>query len=1162
MEWTNEQQKVFREVDSNLLVSASAGCGKTAVMVERIFRYLENGGSIKRLVIITFTRAAASEMKEKLTDVIYSAIRNGSKNTEHLSAQVREIPFALIGTIDGFCAEIYRRHFEDLGGDPNFTVVEEKEAYTLFNEACDEIVTKRLESEDERFFSLLDSLSDKRSNDLFKSVMRDVYNFLAVRPDQCEFIERVKKIATEDPSKSPTANFALTYFRKRAGHLRSDLKQIQDSLTMEISKVFDEQNNCATECDRLLGTIGVTTCVKDITKIALEKPTNIKACVASKLLKLDQEHQDYYGTIRDWGLRVKELLEDIKKMFTYAETEDNYEEFLKRETEASLEHSLIIEIALETSELYAEKKKEKGYLDFNDTERFALKILSDEARAKAFASDIDAVYLDEYQDTNYLQEAIIRQITEYNLFMVGDVKQSIYGFRLAEPEIFLDKKKLFAENPDEGQNLLLNGNFRSVKPILDFANLIFDEIMTYDFGGIDYKYEARLKPNPEAPTPDKNFPAVNIKFFIKDDEIPRSYPSIYSVKDDYPTLDELKYPEGEYIAKEILKAVGIMEIYDRKIKAFRKLKYSDITILVRKKGIEVEQITLTLEKYQIPFNAGGLTGKNTGIKDVQLLISYLNVIDNYMNDVPLYAVMSSYLGGFTQKELAQFRNAQSVSVQSDSNAKFFWYTVKNYMGAFDLMEKRDRFFTQLERFRKIAQVTSVSKLLDIIMAETGFDGYLISKGGKDRIGAVNSFVYSVKLTGRGRDIKDFLAIYDPNGDGQSNFEIPTNAMGEDCVTFYSVHKSKGLEFPFVFLAACNQKTDRTSLAKKDIIFDDKLGMAFKWRNSDTRRKGETLSFRAIKLKKEIAAKEELSRLLYVGITRAESRLLVTGMQPETVKNYVDDCSSFAELICFAELKNKEIITLYRDADLSLPKSEINADDDASKPKENVEIVESIKIVNEYKFNSSIHIANKYSVSALNTQDDSDDDSQYTASFDPQTAEVGIAYHRYLEICDFSLTTCADISQAIKEFEKTNKLIRPDLLDAKVLESALSNPIFKEAIDGNTYRENPFILFVPACDILGGECKDRILVQGTFDLFIMGKRNVLIDYKVTSQTDEIIRHRYATQMRIYALAIKKIYNLKLDAILILAIGKNKSRLIKFDLDAISSIPQKELVPIPN
>ncbi|MDR0751941.1 MAG: UvrD-helicase domain-containing protein [Christensenellaceae bacterium] len=1180
MDWTKDQQRVFDETNGNLLVSASAGCGKTAVMVERIFRYLEEGGSIKRLIVITFTRAAASEMKEKLTDTIYSHIRNGSKVADHLSIQAREIPFAFIGTIDGFCAEIYRRHFDDLGGDPNFTVIEEKEADSLFSEACDEIVIQKLRGEEAEVFSLLDSLSDKRSNDLFKSVMRDVYNFLSVRPDTDAFIEKVKTIIANGPDNSPAAEYLLRHFRKRAEVLGERFKIISTSSNTDYNTIFKAQIEDADICNELLSRIGLTNDIKTFTELITKWTYSIKALHHSKVKKLDDAAMSYYKNLIDWGHSIKKYYEHLKRLLTYPDATDHYAEFISREIESSNTHTLIIGLALEVAAIYRARKKEKSYLDFNDTERFALEILSDEKHAKSFAEEIDAVYLDEYQDTNYLQEAVINKIAKSNLFMVGDVKQSIYGFRSAEPEIFLNKKRLYIENPEEGYNLLLNGNFRSLPEILEYTNLLFDEIMTSDFGGVDYKEDARLEANPNAPAADQKFPVVTVKFFGKEEAPEREYPEIYSVKNDYPAQERLINIEGYYIAGQIEQTVGVMDIYDRKQKCFRKLKYSDIVILVRKKGIDVENIAIELERKHIPYNASGLTGRRGGMKDVQLLISYLHVIDNYMNDVPLYAVMSSFLGGFTTSELAEFRNLNKVDSSNlvEKESKFYWYAVKNYIGDPALMKKRDNFFEKISYFRELAQATSVPKLLDIILADRGFDGYLISRGGKERIGAVNSFVYSLRLTMRGRDLKDFLAVYDPNGDGQGEFDIPMSSLGEDCVTFYTVHKSKGLEFPFVFLAACNQITDRTSLGKKDVIFDDKLGMAFKWRNPDSRRKGETLTFRAIKLKKEISAKEELARLLYVATTRAESRLVVTAVVKQKKENEsndnVVDCSSFADLILFAESQNNDV-KKYRDyseiidTDLSNQKKV----DDNQEDYDGKEIT-PINITDEYAFKSAIDIACKYSVTRLNEEaDDSytkdyesdlckNHSRDYMSIFNSDVIELGIAYHRYLEICDFKKNTEEEIKELIEKYSAEKKLVSHTRLDPAVLASALSNPIFKEVLDGTIYRENPFSLFLPACEILDTMCSDKILVQGTFDLLIIGDRNVLVDYKITSKREESIRRNYMVQMRMYALAVQKIFDIKLDEILILALGDTQSRVVKFDPQKLLQTPLKILSPISN
>ncbi|MDR2266200.1 MAG: UvrD-helicase domain-containing protein [Christensenellaceae bacterium] len=1149
MAWTNEQNSVFDARSENILVSASAGCGKTAVMVERIFRYLANGGSIKRLVVITFTRAAADEMKDKLSDVIYSKIRSGLvADPIHLGEQARAIAYSYIGTIDKFCADIYRRHFEDLPeGDPSFTIIEEKEADALFNESVDEVITRRLQLEENideslqnsdapSFFALLDSLSAHRTNDAFKVLMRDVYGFLSVRPDPTAFIEKVKEVALGDPVVSPAVLYALEYFRKQAGKL---IELYNNKIMRSLDDIPDARNflkkqlEVADHCLEMIRQVGLANDLAGMIKLTSFKSTS---CPALKDASLEQVYLDFFEKLEMWIARVGDFIKGLKDTFKFDDAIDAYSEAVNREISANASHSLILDVAWDVRTLYAEKKKEKNYLDFNDTERFALNVLSDETRAQSMADEIDAVYMDEYQDTNYLQDAVISKIATNGAFMVGDVKQSIYGFRYAEPEIFLEKKELYDKDKNAGSSLLLNGNFRSCAPVLDFVNKIFDHVLTYDFGGIDYAKEARLNANLETSVPDERFPSVSTRFFVKEAQTNRDYPDVYSVRDD-SAKEDVELTEGMYIADRILKAVGRMNIFDRKKKEYRKLRYDDIAIIVRKRGPDVVNIARALKDAGIPCRTGGLAGDDFGDIDIKLLISLIQVIDNYMNDVPLYAVMSSYLGGFTREELAEFRREAKKSKMRSSTGRaiFYWEAVVGYSAINDLGRKRDAFFEFLSRFRKLSQVISAAQLLDAILAETGFDGYLLSRG-VERIAAVNAFIYKVKQTGRGCGIREFLSVYDPNGDGGTSIDIDLSSSGEDCVCFYTVHRSKGLEFPMVFLAACDQSIDKTSLPKKDVLFDDKLGMAFKWRNTQTRRKGETISFRAIRLKKEMSIKEEQARLLYVALTRAECRLCVTGMEPKE-REFVEDCSTFAELIRFAEMQDSKIMS-YRDTE--------DFETNSAKAEKSVvgfikEKVAPIQIQYHYPYQASVPIANKYSVSLINKEYTLGDtaDIEYIPGIESLTAEMGTEYHKYLEICDFNVRTSYEIAEAIKSFASDGKLSNPELINPSLLERVLNHQIFDtvRCASNKLLRERKFLLYLPAREILQCESDDKILIQGAIDMLVVGEQKLLIDFKVSNLPPERLKIKYRRQVEIYAIAAERLFNIKPDSVIIFVIGSN-------------------------
>ncbi|MDR3185795.1 MAG: UvrD-helicase domain-containing protein [Christensenellaceae bacterium] len=1137
--WTDEQTQVFDEKTGNLLVSASAGCGKTAVMVERIFRYLNEGGEITRLIVITFTKMAATEMKEKLTDVIYSEIRRGTaKNVDHLNKQVTDIPFSFMGTIDSFCSELCRRYFDVIGSEHSFNIIDNPETSALFDKAITEIMEESFVEGDPRFLSILEYFGQGRGNELFKELISDIHTFRASQPDSKEFYRLIDENNQKSIDELPSTKYIFSYYQKRISHLLdrcyklcSDFKILPEKINyfqnlaphIEVLENISKAHTIA----EIINAIHITL-TKERNQKKGKGEDSIFTNLAEKLISLQ-------GSIIELVTKLKGDL--------CLDTENITFDAVVQKERIGLETSLrVFQFADAVEERYQELKRKKSVVDYADLERFALEILSNDARSKEFADGIDALYLDEYQDTNYLQDSIIAKIAKGNVFMVGDVKQSIYNFRSADPEIFLTKKKLYHEDSEAGKNLPLNRNFRSVKPVLDFVNQVFDQIMTHDFGGIAYKEEARLVPNEFVASPDPAFPAVSIMFFEETNKSEKkSCPEIYSVKNGALVEDEIPQ-EGEYIVDKIVKIVGKMSIFDRKLNSNRKLRYGDISILFRKRGKDANDVIRCLNDAKIPCNTADFGDDGGRISPIRSLIAYLRLIDNYMLDVQLYAVLNSYLGGFSSSELASFQlavnaNDKNPSSSNKNNNTFFWEAVKNYDKADDLAKKRDEFFATLEKFRHLSKIMSVGKLLDVILVETGFDGYLMQHG-VDGISTINAFIYQVKQNSD-LDISDFLAMYDPNCDGKGEIKVNVSTGSDNSVRFYTIHKSKGLEFPVVFLAGCNQKSNKIALSKKKLILDVSLGIASVWRDLDNKLESETISMNAIKLKKRIAEKEELSRLLYVAMTRAEFALYITGTittkKVEKVENdieYADECETHAQLIKFASKQDEKLLKYY----------------DLSNAEKKTAVEESIlhfdtkfldvSINWQYPHSNSVPIFSKYSVSGLYSSLQDDDALKIPHILSHQTAEKGTTYHRFMELADFNINTVTGIKEEIVKLSDKGLLSNIELLNPHLLANILHDDIFTSLNSGSSvYREKSFLLRVRADDVLPTKVTDKILVQGIVDLLIFGEENILVDYKVTELPPSDIKERYKMQMAYYVNAVERLYKMKLSKVVIIVFSPN-------------------------
>ncbi|MFA5450249.1 MAG: UvrD-helicase domain-containing protein, partial [Clostridia bacterium] len=1030
--------------------------------------------------------------------------------------QIPKAAFSYINTIDGFCAEIYRRYFEDIGGEPSISVLEERDAELLFKLAMNEVLDEYLSSGEEEFYQLADMFTERRKLDKLKETIIAIHNFVRVQAKPQEFFANANKTNLLPIEDAPATKYYLQYIRKKVNAYCVSGDKILGSFyafgkeAEPLDKFRDEVQIWRTLAEKLSLTDSLESLINVLVVAEKRRAPSKTSKLPSDgaLMSLQEDAAEYITNTKKYIGELKEELlpspDDVK---------GSLEILRERETASKGAIAKLIEVAQKVREKYADFKLKEGVADFSDLGHFALKILSNPSRAAEVAEGIEFVFLDEYQDTNYLQEEIIAKITKDNIFMVGDVKQSIYKFRFAEPKIFLDKSERFKRGSG-GSGVNLTKNFRSSKEILKFVNLVFSEIMTHSFGGVDYRKDAAFDLDSVVKS-DPNLPAVRTAFFATEKRETPTPPPLYSVKEG-ALYTESSSKEALYIAGRIEQIVGKIKIFVGDEKKERLADYGDIAIIMRNK--RGEAIRAELKKRGIPFIAPEFGGTEE-YDDIELLVCLLRIIDNLRNDIPLFSVMRSFFGGFGEAELAEIRG--------NNKDGFFWNAVESYDIKTELKAKISAFTAMLHRYRLLSRSIDAAELISLIIAETGYDGYLLSRDESERMEYVNAFIHT--LRGTGATVRECLASYDALGAP----EINISSSAYNAVRFYSIHQSKGLEFPIVFFAGIQQGLNIKKAGERNIILNKDFGIALKWQDTENKTRGDTLSSRGFRIKEEIEEKEELMRLMYVAMTRGRFHLFMTGEKSGTAKYppAAEDGKGFIDWLEFAAAKNPEVAAYKEnqsfDYEFVASKKELPL----------LHKAEPLDLALNYPEREALGISAKYTVSELNRAETAESEYGYVPFLDDKAAEKGTAYHAFMEFADFNITDPEGIEGEIGRLKEAGLLDGSEHLDPQILSNALKNPLFDKARQGNIIKEKPFILYLPANEVLDTTATEKTLIQGVIDLIITGEENILVDYKFTLASPESIREKYRAQIDLYGKAAQLLMNIKLDKKVIFIINKS-------------------------
>lgn len=898
------------------------GSGKTAVLVERIINKVINDNiDIDKILIVTFTSAAASEMRERILEAIYKKIEENPENLD-LQRQIVLLNKCNISTIHSFCLDIIRNNFYEIDASANFRVADTAEIELLKQEIIDDLFEEKYIAEDKDFEKLLNIYTNYRGDENLRQLILNIYKFIQSSPFPEQWLnEQVEKFnlgnkLEQDFSETLWGKILLENFKEELMDSILKLKQVENKLGK-----YEELAKFELVISNDIETLEGIKNSANLWENAYNSAITLSWAKWPSDRKITLDVKDEAKEVRD-SIK-KKVSSTIEKYLIYNSKQANSDIFEMYEPLNSIKN-----LVIQFTNKFAARKKEKNIVDFNDIEHFALNILlkiDENGRiyesdvAKKYKEKFEEIAIDEYQDSNLVQEYILKSVSKgNNIFMVGDVKQSIYKFRQARPELFLEKYatyKLKGEPITTGMKIQLFKNFRSRENVLDLTNLIFENIMSSNLGDICYDQNEFLNYGAIYPEPE-NVEKLNIEKALSNNEncennfagiaelniidLKQPEEDIYKsneqenenteetseIQENKERVEDIVL-EAKYVAKKIKDLVDSNYIvYDRK-KGYRKITYKDIVVLLRSTKVSAPIFEKEISNLNMPVFSD-VSSEYLESMEIQTIMCLLKIIDNPMQDIPLVTVLRSSIGGFTDNELVEIRG-------KDKNISFY-ESLKNKYDELSssleqnesLKEKIENFLNSLKKWQNEEKYMSLDELIWQIYSDTNFYNYvtLLPNGNLRQANLKMLFerakqYESASFKGLFNFINFIDKLHSNSGDLSSAKLIGEN---ENVVRIMSIHKSKGLEFPVVFLSCVGKQFNLQDLNDNIILHQD-LGFGPKYINDEKKIEYTTLAKEAIRLKAKVETLSEEMRVLYVALTRAKEKLIITGLSKDVQKSF-------------------------------------------------------------------------------------------------------------------------------------------------------------------------------------------------------------------------------------------------------------------------------------
>ncbi|MEQ2531624.1 helicase-exonuclease AddAB subunit AddA [Roseburia inulinivorans] len=915
--WTTEQQQVIDLRNRNILVSAAAGSGKTAVLVERIVKIITDKNhpvDIDHLLIVTFTNAAAAEMRERIGNAIEKALDEQPGN-EHLLRQLTLIHNAQITTIDSFCLYVVRNHFHEIDLEPNFRIGDEGELKLLREDVLGRVLEQNYEEPSEAFSDFVEGYASGRTDAALNEMILQLYEFSRSYPWPEKWLDSFVGIYRIENREELDRAEWLAPLTENICFVLKDCEQLlkqalaitqQDDGPDMYEKAVQSDLEKYESLSKLTSFCELYGALSDIKYDRL---------ASSRGFEGDPDKLELVKSLRE---QAKDVVKKICKQYFFCSPEMMIEQ-LER-TEPMLEE--VVRLTKQFADEFAAAKRRKNLVDFHDVEHFALQILVDEETEKAkktaeeFRDTFEEIMIDEYQDSNEVQETLLRSISreergENNIFMVGDVKQSIYRFRLARPELFMKKYDSYSLEESTTQRIDLHKNFRSREEVLTCTNDIFYKIMARSLGNVEYDAEAALYPGASYPAMpvQKNHAgekaAEDEK--VSGKQINGFTPEILLADSNDELLEDIDFSdkktlEAKMVAEKIRHLMKTQPVTDKATGELRMARYSDIVILLRSLSGWADSLVEVLNGNGIPAHTVSSTGYFSTV-EVQTVLSMLRLLDNPRQDIPMAAVLRSPMAGLTDEELAVLRledgsvpfheavlelaeglyeeDGQKEISDSEADRKQGRNADEKTENHIEITAHRKllKFYKKYKQLRQLVPDTPIHELIEIILRETGYGHYVAAMpAGNRRTANLNMLLEKAtayeKTSYKG--LFHFVRYIDELQKYDVDFgEADMVGENEDVVRIMSIHKSKGLEFPIVIVSGMGKNFNKQDTRSKMVLHPE-LGIGLDYMDGKKRIKSPTIAKKAIAKQIDLENLGEELRVLYVALTRAKEKLILTG----------------------------------------------------------------------------------------------------------------------------------------------------------------------------------------------------------------------------------------------------------------------------------------------
>ena len=905
--WTTEQQQVIDLRNRNILVSAAAGSGKTAVLVERIVKIITDKNhpvDIDHLLIVTFTNAAAAEMRERIGNAIEKALDEQPGN-EHLLRQLTLIHNAQITTIDSFCLYVVRNHFHEIDLEPNFRIGDEGELKLLREDVLGRVLEQNYEEPSEAFSDFVEGYASGRTDAALNEMILQLYEFSRSYPWPEKWLDSfVGAYRIETREELDRAEWLAPLTENICFVLKDCEQLLKQALAITQQDDGPDMYEKAVQSDlekyeglsRLTSFCELSGALSDIKYDRL---------ASSRGFEGDPDKLELVKSLRE---QAKDVVKKLCRQYFFCSPEMMIEQ-LER-TEPMLEE--VVRLTKQFADEFAAAKRWKNLVDFHDVEHFALQILVDEETEKAkktaeeFRDTFEEIMIDEYQDSNEVQETLLRSISreergENNIFMVGDVKQSIYRFRLARPELFMKKYDSYSLEESTTQRIDLHKNFRSREEVLTCTNDIFYKIMARSLGNVEYDAEAALYLGASYPVSADFIPEILLA--DSNDEL---------LED--TELSDKKTLEAKIVAEEIRHLMKTQPVTDKATGELRAARYSDIVILLRSLSGWADSLVEVLNGNGIPAHTVSSTGYFSTV-EVQTVLSMLRLLDNPRQDIPMAAVLRSPMAGLTDEELAVLRledgsvpfheavlelaeglyeeDGQKEISDSEADRKQGRNADEKTENHIEITAHRKllKFYKKYKQLRQLVPDTPIHELIEIILRETGYGHYVAAMpAGNRRTANLNMLLEKAaayeKTSYKG--LFHFVRYIDELQKYDVDFgEADMVGENEDVVRIMSIHKSKGLEFPIVIVSGMGKNFNKQDTRSKMVLHPE-LGIGLDYMDGKKRIKSPTIAKKAIAKQIDLENLGEELRVLYVALTRAKEKLILIGTlkdAPEKLEFY-------------------------------------------------------------------------------------------------------------------------------------------------------------------------------------------------------------------------------------------------------------------------------------